>query len=1852
MKTRITILAIIASVLSACAGEDSEPSASLRQADTVGIPKASSVPYPIQVDPVTWEPVIDDRTGKPISAWDASYAELLAADAYVQCVNSATGFSERMLAMDSQSGDGNLALRGTAIDKIADEMAKSPCPVDHARDCYDPPDNICYGTPTEEWMFRRTTAQCNISPSTGENVAALTLPPMDPKSPVVRFEAWSEQELAKTDHSQRVFRYPTEGPGNDWLSLAVFRVYGDVFAATVDLCMAQRMTTVLEDADVLSATDDEHMMILGLARERAQAAMLRFAHILKIRTRQDVPETADTEYTWTPVLYHWMVNDPGDGSTDKPPVTDIMLANFVRSIRLANATTTAFAAYLERQAGARWTSSGSRDAFQRDYGPESARSRLMAVLYGGDPLGDMWGEKDWSSGLPYFAPVREGSDDPRVSVLLSLAREADALYVAHAPDGEGYQINPKSWERIYSEVEAALRLNECAVGEEGCDRETVLASLPHLEDEHEYLLKQRFDISLEHAKSLANGLFDAVIRPGALIADFRASGRFHASGTISESTSNWGGVQTWLKLDPDTRFLPYAVGSRRSPNAECAAPEATWTYGLGKCDNNVVPREFWKVGAISGLAFSREVLFKLAAVAPENPDLAAVLAEVERMTGPTTVLLRAANYVDVLRRADEPGTMSMVSYDYGSVNAGLAAAAIDPNYVGLDGISRANLDSQIGATGNAAQGSGYAENLTHTSFEGIHESGKTFLLRTTDEEQNSYRYLGMLWSAYVDEGWLANLAQRITAVDELNWSRPRYDGFGLETNWVPPADASLIGGTAGEESYAYLLRSAKTAAEEATSAVKTAIEKISEEVRDETALAQTEKRAEGILSQELAALCGRVPNCLLERAMMSFTIGEGDPDASEATCTTDMDAFANDTAKTQCEVAKLTLNTALPDNIPVPRDVMVAADNASADFGQYGGTELQRVLTRIWNAVRALRANATQSESLARTHGYEYARLARAMAEAEATKGLAKAQEDELWPAAETECLDDDSGLRCSEVAVAKAEVEAAEERARDMRHTAKQKLRLECKWDGTWVDTFTSCAAYDGPGHCHPAECSARSCTATETPDDYRDVGENVAKSVADFCLARRNSCHMTRENETSWAANRRCFDAARAYKEAFNDLDYQNEIGDMKIAQLNWLAELRAETVVRMRKLASQQYKTAEMTYATGMAEADAQLNAHMAVTAQVVGELMASLVEYEQLKTKVTQVGARAQLEMDLATSTLATNADLRRTYRSYDLWRARTLLENARRLAAAARRGIEARFVVDLSTLEADQAFVASPAVWADEVYESDLNAPAVVGLSVVPEQQGTIYPNKLLDYVGNLERFVQGYTMTYPTSVSLPDTEVLTIPGPDQSDSNAILEGNVLRADSTGWRFYCPNTGEWIAHPGMGEMPMETSLSTVCGGHAPTYARFGFVLDSWGRKNGAWTQPVYRDRHNVRWRRLAVNLVGTGVRNCENATDPTDCYTNPFIRFDLVHAGPSWQTDYAQQWRHVQIPTAYIEGGKSLAAEEWLEPVGTSWNMPFVSNVARGELFGRPVAGTYELFFEITPDVRLDRIERVQILAEQDYWVRQSGQGVIGPDPDHFGADEQAGAGNEGGASGTGGQQSDQGGAPGQGGSGQGGSGTGGSGTGGAGQGGAGGSGLYGECTATGTTSLIDNFADANRQIGTSEGRLGFWYGFHAGTSCTAVPQTGEAFLPELGTSGYRAHTSGTGCDAGNWKGGGIGFFLLSSYIDGVSTVCPGTGYDASQYTGIEFSAKGSGTLRVEVCITDLEDDNCHGADITLGPTWPINPYSISWGELSQDPNWGVRKDFKPERLRKIQWLTKNSPNYDFYLDNVYFRTQN
>lgn len=349
----------------------------------------------------------------------------------------------------------------------------------------------------------------------------------------------------------------------------------------------------------------------------------------------------------------------------------------------------------------------------------------------------------------------------------------------------------------------------------------------------------------------------------------------------------------------------------------------------------------------------------------------------------------------------------------------------------------------------------------------------------------------------------------------------------------------------------------------------------------------------------------------------------------------------------------------------------------------------------------------------------------------------------------------------------------------------------------------------------------------------------------------------------------------------------------------------------------------------------------------------------------------------LESALADAGNRTSFGLYRRYHAYDIIRARALLENARVYSLAARRAIESYFAVNLNDLTEPEPFVAAPARWADEVYTYDLSLPAAVGLSVSTPGDtvaGGIYGNRLVDYTRSLEAFVDGFAVERPASVVAEDLHTIDIPGPAPIVVS-FGEGEDAEFAGVGWQVKC-GASETTSHWQTLSDPSEPCIT------GQAYAiRTWIKLDPWGRLANTIDKPPFSNRHNTRWTRLAVALIGEALRECP--PNDFDCAATTYARYTLRQTGPSVVSDYSGAWRFSNVDDAVIEGGKAAAVERPIDLLARGWGGEYLGAIARSELSFRPVAGNYEFVLEVDPSLRLDKLERVTLFAGTSYWTKQN-----------------------------------------------------------------------------------------------------------------------------------------------------------------------------------------------------------------------------------------------------------------------------
>jgi hypothetical protein len=406
------------------------------------------------------------------------------------------------------------------------------------------------------------------------------------------------------------------------------------------------------------------------------------------------------------------------------------------------------------------------------------------------------------------------------------------------------------------------------------------------------------------------------------------------------------------------------------------------------------------------------------------------------------------------------------------------------------------------------------------------------------------------------------------------------------------------------------------------------------------------------------------------------------------------------------------------------------------------------------------------------------------------------------------------------------------------------------------------------------------------------------------------------------------------------------------------------------------------AQLQSSNGITEAQAGL-AYAQAEASATAAMQAVLTSYGNLRVlssqtkssllQSTQAQAMATVEADLASAGNTMTSGVFRRYNQWDAWRAGALLDAARRSAVTAVKAIEAQYALKLSSITSPLPLVDSPSNWVDTAYGYDLSIAQTIGVDTFGAAGTQINANQLTDYLANVQRFIDSVPIAMPSALG-SDSLVIELDGP-----LAQTPGSAPAPGAYRWLYFCPNTQSWLQMPVI--TPPSTNPTLTCNGTMPTMVRYTFNLDPVG--NIDWATPrQLQHQFNHRWKQVAINLVGTGIRDCSRASNPQDCYVNPYLTGNVTHLGPGPVLDYDAQPYYLQIDPGTIESMKFLAAEEVLDPVSNGWSAPYVQQIARTELTERPLGGTYTLDITVTPDVHLERIQQVQILLNEAFWVRQ------------------------------------------------------------------------------------------------------------------------------------------------------------------------------------------------------------------------------------------------------------------------------
>ncbi len=400
------------------------------------------------------------------------------------------------------------------------------------------------------------------------------------------------------------------------------------------------------------------------------------------------------------------------------------------------------------------------------------------------------------------------------------------------------------------------------------------------------------------------------------------------------------------------------------------------------------------------------------------------------------------------------------------------------------------------------------------------------------------------------------------------------------------------------------------------------------------------------------------------------------------------------------------------------------------------------------------------------------------------------------------------------------------------------------------------------------------------------------------------------------------------------------------------------------------------------TGAAQAEAQrtfggailslenLRGVMDEVRRTTGRLGQGDLALEQLRLKAEIAGQRHAIERRLIDANALSDLPSWRALQGFRVRRAWDQTHRAQQYAFVARRAIEFRLGVDLSTMPAPELFTPPPASWANDLFTVS-TASSADGTGASGAQVNTT-GEALEDYVTRLGDFVRGY----PFARRFRDTTDVQLLRLSRMGERLPPEGETSEPFATRALYKCAGlAASSIWDPLVQAEP--------CDGPAESgvdYAELRFAIPA--RLQGYLADRLSTGNFNYRHQRVAVNLVGAALVDCRLAPRPGECFGDGNLQFSLRQEGDVLLEDFEREQRIWPMEPGVILRARALNAERVLTNPLSSADRALVTPYERTEFWGRPLRGTYTLRIHGRPEVQWSQLEDVQILLDYRYWTRQ------------------------------------------------------------------------------------------------------------------------------------------------------------------------------------------------------------------------------------------------------------------------------
>jgi hypothetical protein len=246
--------------------------------------------------------------------------------------------------------------------------------------------------------------------------------------------------------------------------------------------------------------------------------------------------------------------------------------------------------------------------------------------------------------------------------------------------------------------------------------------------------------------------------------------------------------------------------------------------------------------------------------------------------------------------------------------------------------------------------------------------------------------------------------------------------------------------------------------------------------------------------------------------------------------------------------------------------------------------------------------------------------------------------------------------------------------------------------------------------------------------------------------------------------------------------------------------------------------------------------------------------------------------------------------------------------------------------------------------------------------------------------------VPGWTGVWTVSVAAPMLEVASGasnadegPSAFSNTGETLTEIRPICEDSDGDVFrerWSERFCDRVCPEGFG-VQCEGSSAVQC------YRELSFYIDQASIEKG--TSLVYsgfaRGNFNYRIQSVGLNFVGTSIRNCEDSTLPSTCYSGGFVPYSLYHKGPYYVRNHYGEDYQAHLFEGVMEHARGLAAERYLSNPISSTDRDLLADFTRLEYQGRPLDGQFAIRVWDEPGVDFNAIEDVQVVLNYQYWSR-------------------------------------------------------------------------------------------------------------------------------------------------------------------------------------------------------------------------------------------------------------------------------